>query len=451
MLPDHPSKAAESYKSLVRSAKVEPLDLLHDRPQAVQGPNRGYRKFILLAHQRSGSSMMVDTLAKHPQILSFGELFVPGRIDFEIEGYDPHSAKLLALRNARPLQFLEEFVFSSYSNDIKAVGFKLFPDQIDNFSFRCVWKWLKRNPDIKIIYLTRRNLLATYASLQIAKRSGVFAIKNESERVQATIKIKPRKCLAEWRKRKRYHQLVEKKIKEREMLKWIYEDFTQSPDQHLRQVQQFLGVDVSDLKISTVKQEVRPLSAVIENYYQLQQHFSGTQWEQFFDLPPLPQPLLPASTRGAMPAFGSERTPGRKTARLRAGIPSKMFSRRSVMASALALSFFFVGLFFVQIFGSKVSAEDQTVTAINQTAARIEQYVQQHRELPTALDGLAASNSESKQATDAWSRPIKYKIIEPDTFELVSYGADGAPGGSGEGADIVRTYQVVAGQVRDLR
>ena len=61
------------------------------RPQTSQGPNRSYRRFVVLGHARSGSSLLIGSLRRHPQVVAFGELFVAGRIGFNVEGYDNHS------------------------------------------------------------------------------------------------------------------------------------------------------------------------------------------------------------------------------------------------------------------------------------------------------------------------------------------------------------------------
>ncbi len=37
---------------------------------------------------------------------------------------------------------------------------------------------------------------------------------------------------------------------------------------------------------------------------------------------------------------------------------------------------------------------------------------------------------------DAWNRPLDYKLDEKWGYRIVSYGADGEPGGEGENADI---------------
>jgi hypothetical protein len=87
------------------------------------------------------------------------------------------------------------------------------------------------------------------------------------------------------------------------------------------------------------------------------------------------------------------------------------------------------------------------VSVISEVATRIKTYVQTHRELPSALDSLAVQGGSPPRAIDGWSRPLDYSVVGPKTFVLISYGADGVPGGNGEGSDIVCKYQVVDGDI----
>ncbi|MEM8736895.1 MAG: type II secretion system protein GspG [Planctomycetota bacterium] len=67
----------------------------------------------------------------------------------------------------------------------------------------------------------------------------------------------------------------------------------------------------------------------------------------------------------------------------------------------------------------------------------VETYRLNHARLPTNAQGLSVVSIESN--TDPWGRGYQYNIPGPDgnDFEVVSYGADGRPGGEDEDADIV--------------
>jgi hypothetical protein len=227
--------------------------------------------------------MMINTLREHPQIVAFGELFVRSRIGFNVDGYNNHSAKLLYLRNKYPIDFLEHYIFSSYRKDIKAVGFKLFPDQLNMSNFRCLWQWIEQERDIKVILLTRHNLLAMYTSFLVARKTRKFGIKNELQRKNITVTIDPEKCIAAFQKRKKYNEKIRECIKNHEILEVTYENFIMDIPAHFRELQKFLTADVQELQLSNVKQNVRPLSLVITNYDELRRRLSETEWKYCFE------------------------------------------------------------------------------------------------------------------------------------------------------------------------
>ncbi len=66
-----------------------------------------------------------------------------------------------------------------------------------------------------------------------------------------------------------------------------------------------------------------------------------------------------------------------------------------------------------------------------------------HSRFPTTAEGLAALYQEGflegEQKKDPWGNDYVYVQPgqkHPDTYDIMSYGADGKPGGDGEDADI---------------
>ncbi len=104
--------------------------------------------------------------------------------------------------------------------------------------------------------------------------------------------------------------------------------------------------------------------------------------------------------------------------------------------------------YFSQVGKSQVKAAKAQVDALDKA---IEQFRLDVGRLPTTEEGLAALNSAPPNETnwagpylkkevpkDPWGHPYVY--LAPGThsndFDLVSYGKDGQPGGTGENADI---------------
>jgi general secretion pathway protein G len=92
--------------------------------------------------------------------------------------------------------------------------------------------------------------------------------------------------------------------------------------------------------------------------------------------------------------------------------------------------------YFSQVGKSEVQVARAQVDALEKA---IDQYRLDNRRYPTSEDGLAAVQPYMKKAVpnDPWGRPYVYRIPgERSEYEVVSFGRDGKPGGTGEEAEI---------------
>lgn len=227
--------------------------------------------------------MLIGTLRQHSQVLGFGELFKDQEMAFNVAGFENNDKKLLKFRRSYPLRFLDEVIFSSYDDSIKAVGFKLFPDQISNGRERKVWKWLEKNKDINIVLLHRENLLSYATSNAIARNEGKYSIKSEAERSKKTVGFDPRILQKEFELREAYMDQILKGTAQHNTYPITYEHLVDNLKTEMKNIQGFLGLKFEELSINTIKQEVRPMSQVVENYNELKDHFSATRWHKFFE------------------------------------------------------------------------------------------------------------------------------------------------------------------------
>ena len=91
-----------------------------------------------------------------------------------------------------------------------------------------------------------------------------------------------------------------------------------------------------------------------------------------------------------------------------------------------------------------------TPSAMTETSVRIEMYYTRNKRLPPDLNVLPVRKGYANRTTDAWGRPLIYVVNGDDSFTLSSLGADGAPGGSADNADLHRKYRVERGAVRQV-
>ncbi len=86
---------------------------------------------------------------------------------------------------------------------------------------------------------------------------------------------------------------------------------------------------------------------------------------------------------------------------------------------------------------------DNTVLQMKKVGSDLDMYAAKHKgKYPSTAEGLAAARTyfaDNKVPTDAWGNDFQY--FAPATtclnaYELVSYGADGQPGGERQDADL---------------
>jgi len=88
-----------------------------------------------------------------------------------------------------------------------------------------------------------------------------------------------------------------------------------------------------------------------------------------------------------------------------------------------------------------------TVTRMQLLKRRVLQYARSHDRLPASLTALPPMEGYGGRIQDGWQRDIIFEV-SGDAIVFRSLGRDGAVGGSGEDADIVRSVASNDGQGR---
>lgn len=264
----------------VRDTPPEPLhDVLMGAGE--KGENRSYRKFLVLAHPRSGSNMLVSGLQGNREILAFWEIFHEKRIYTEINSRQPDE-RWKQWRDRFPIDFLEKVVFRAYSDQTKAVGFKFFPEQIDALAqSKAVWDWLSKDKDIVVINLRRENLLAYFLSIKIASISDRWIDTSGEQNEVPVLAIDPEEAERHMDERIARQNAIRGLFTGHPFLDLTYEELCLDTAGCLVKIQSMLDVTPLDLKPFTIKQETRRLVESISNYDELARAWAGTRWETF--------------------------------------------------------------------------------------------------------------------------------------------------------------------------
>lgn len=238
-----------------------------------------YTKFIILSTPRSGSNYLSQLLHNHPNIHSIGEIFNPKTV-WGNPG-EPQWERSLIMkyyRNSLPVHFLKHAVFKRYATSIKACGFRLFYDHIDNTRFTDVAKFIEKCRDIKIIHLIRDNTLRSVISFFIAKKTGEWLLWKKNNRMVNKVYIKPQDCIARLNLLTAWQKKYTTYFPQNPILVAKYEDLSKSPQKTLKNVQKFLGVPERKLKTTMVKQNPQRLETIVQNYQELATALKKTPW-----------------------------------------------------------------------------------------------------------------------------------------------------------------------------
>lgn len=258
----------------------------------IQG-QRDYTRFIILARARTGSNYLRTLLRSHPSVIVSNEILretamIDGavvkepRIDWSCRHYWT-TPEILALRETRPLEFLENTVFRAFRPHVRAVGFKLFYNHA-RVAPRCdIWPWIEANRSIHVLHLKRRNLLRVHLSFVQAARSDQWHDMVGRPSIQEPVRLDAAECLACFEQTRAWEAEADLRFSGHPKLEVIYETLTHPDTGISRDIQSFLHLDVVELRPKTHKQSRLPLPEAILNYSELKSRFASTPWSSFFD------------------------------------------------------------------------------------------------------------------------------------------------------------------------
>lgn len=245
--------------------------------------NLPYQQFIILGTARTGSTMLWSYLNSHPDILCFRGVYgSTNKINFgKFYGELPeeyHSSELIKLRNERPTEFLENYVWKVYSKPFKAVGFKYFYDHDRHLSNKEeVISYFKTNRVIKFLHLKRENLLATLFSYKRALAQQQWTKANTDFRTSITVQ----ECNVYFQQILDNQKLFDELFSDR-TLQVSYDNLIKATERTLQEVLDFIGVKPIPLKTETNKNRETKLSDCITNYTELKTHFKNTDYAKHF-------------------------------------------------------------------------------------------------------------------------------------------------------------------------
>lgn len=149
-------------------------------------------RFLIIGLPRSGTTYLMSLLNSHPQITCAGEIFNPYGIVGVGEDYTDDQ-RTLGERDRAPRFFSKRYFDELAQSESRAVGYKY----MIGHNIRVLTD-LPEQPDLKLIYIHRRNKLAQVSSLIKADKTQRWAQENVDRHVRKKINVPPERISHYW-------------------------------------------------------------------------------------------------------------------------------------------------------------------------------------------------------------------------------------------------------------
>jgi LPS sulfotransferase NodH len=166
---------------------------------------------------------------------------------------------------------------------VRAVGFKLFYYHARVPPWSEIWQELREDPGVRVIHLTRRNILRTHLSRVLAARSDRWISTTAEPETAATVMLDETECLEAFNQTRAWEGEAREFFRDRPILEVEYEELVARQHEVMADVQAFLGLEAQELRAQTYPQLRQPMDQTILNFVELKQRFRGTPWESFFE------------------------------------------------------------------------------------------------------------------------------------------------------------------------
>ena len=236
-------------------------------------------RFVVLSRQRSGSAFLATSLASHPDIDCYREIFLPKNSD--ADAYRAYRSATLARKldyMVRRQESVNGYLVDMYAarTDVSVLGFKFMYSQAKKYPQ--VVEWIKAN-DVKVIHLIRSNTLKMMVSREVSRSRKIY---HSSQKV-SQMKVALNPYLLKYRLRRLTEQVeaYRRLFPDNPYTEVIYETFVANRQQETRRILDFLGVpEMVSLESALVKINSYSLADVIKNYDQVVRVLQGTSYEK---------------------------------------------------------------------------------------------------------------------------------------------------------------------------
>lgn len=224
------------------------------------GPRAGCR-FVVLCPARSGSTLLMTLLWSHPACTIFGEIYGPD-VPAHTEAL---GASVMALRESDPPTFFAA-LYAAREGKI-ATGFKFKFGQLFRPSAKPARDFLAEDPDLRVVLLTRRDLLRRFLSVAQVRHSYRQYNFSHGERPPPPVPLRldVEACLDDCEQVMRREERLRTIFSRQPRLELTYEELLADADAATDRVQDFVGLPRRTLRSGLQRLTVGELGELVTN------------------------------------------------------------------------------------------------------------------------------------------------------------------------------------------
>jgi len=240
------------------------------------------RRFIILAHPRSGSTLLVAALEQHPGLRVYNELLTNTEPEEARRRHYSLGERWLA-DDSDGADFLRH-VFTQ-ENGEAGVGFKLMHHHASAPPHSTAWDFLRADADLHVIALHRDDLLATVVSNELALRTGVWNVESDSPLPDqvAPFTLGVEHCREQLDRLAASATRARQLFPEQPLLELEYQrDLSGDYDATVARVFRFLGIAPIPTRKRLARMARRSPREQLANFDELAAAFAGTLYARYF-------------------------------------------------------------------------------------------------------------------------------------------------------------------------
>ena len=222
--------------------------------------------FLLVSQPRTGSTWVQQQLDSHPRLTCYGELLAINKPRFGDVPAPAPLGELVATRETDPVNFVSECMRGESRNGCKILLF-----QLDQYPGASLWPFLLDNGATRIIYLKRRDVVATYISFLLASNNHYWQTTRGTGRILDTLTVNLRHFRTYLEKMAEWEQTYMSQVHPVALHTVYYEDLVTGG---LESVQDFLHVPRADLASQTLIQGRLPLEHLVPNLAEVRRYYA---------------------------------------------------------------------------------------------------------------------------------------------------------------------------------